>query len=244
MAKDATLIETASGPVRGIWEVNGALSWRGIPYAEPPIGDLRWKAPRRAPAHEGVLAATRFGAISTQRIEVMPGIDPMLWGTAIGSEDCLTLNVWAPGAQTNQDSGLPVMVWLHGGSNVSGSGSFFNGCYLSAQQNVVVVTLNYRLGLFGWFSHPALRKVAETELDRSPNFALLDIILALKWIRENIAAYGGNPNNVTLFGESAGAMNTMALLYSPLAKDLFHKVIMQSGGLRQTPVEVAEQHVA
>jgi para-nitrobenzyl esterase len=236
-AQDPTLRHPAAGPVSGLVEENGALSWRGIPYAVPPVDKLRWKAPRPAPVRDEVLNGTSFGAYCTQMGQPMLDVDPSLYGKAVGSEDCLYLNIWAP---EGADERLPVMVWLHGGSNVSGSGSFYNGSYLAVQQNVIVVTVNYRLGLFGWFSHPALREAADTSLDRSPNFGTLDTILALQWVRDNIDAFGGDAGNVTLFGESAGAMNTMTLLYSPLASGLFHKAIMQSGSVRQTPLEVAE----
>jgi para-nitrobenzyl esterase len=169
-------------------------------------------------------------------------IDPSLYGKKIGSEDCLYLNIWSP--PVKDSASLPVMVWVHGGSNVGGSGSLYHGGNLAVQQDVVVVTINYRLGLLGWLSHPSLRSAAETRLDKSSNFGLLDIIQALKWVKQNIAAFGGDARNITLFGESAGAMNTVALLYSPMGKGLFHKAIVQSGSLRQTPVEVAEQFTA
>ena len=243
-AQDPSLRHPAAGPVSGQTEENGALSWRGIPYAKPPLEALRWKAPRPAPIREEVLSATEFGAYCTQMGQPMMDVDPSLYGKAVGSEDCLFLNIWAPAGAGESVSGLPVMVWLHGGSNVGGSGSFYNAAYLAAQQNVVVVTVNYRLGVLGWFSHPSLRAAADSELDKSPNFGTLDTIQALKWVRDNIEAFGGNAGNVTLFGESAGAMNTMTLLYSPLAEGLFHKAIMQSGSVRQTPVEVAENHTA
>jgi para-nitrobenzyl esterase len=136
------------------------------------------------------------------------------------------------------------MVWVHGGSNVGGSSRIYYPGNLSVQQDVVVVTINYRLGLLGWFSHPSLRAVANSRLDKSSNFGLLDIIQALKWVGQNVEAFGGDPDNITLFGESAGAMNCLALLYSPQAKGLFHKVIAQSGSLRQTPIEVAEKFTA
>jgi para-nitrobenzyl esterase len=242
IAQDSTLRHPAAGPVSGQVEENGALSWRGIPYATPPVGALRWKASRPAEKHDEVLAATSFGSYCTQMGQPMMDVDPSLYGKAVGSEDCLFLNIWAPAGAGDGLAELPVMVWLHGGSNVGGSGSYYNASFLAAQQNVIVVTVNYRLGLLGWFSHPALREAAETPLDKSPNFGTLDTILALKWVRDNIAAFGGDAANVTLFGESAGAMNTMTLLYSPLASGLFHKAIMQSGSLRQTPIEVAEQH--
>jgi para-nitrobenzyl esterase len=244
MADDDTLRHSAAGPIKGQADANGALSWLGIPYAQPPVGELRWKAPRALKPFDTVFAATQFGDMCTQLGTPLLDIDPSLYGKAIGSEDCLYLNIWSPPTQTVKDQEshlLPVMVWVHGGSNVGGSGSLYFGGNLAMEQEVVVVTINYRLGLLGWFSHPSLREEAESALDRSSNFGILDIVQSLKWVRENIAAFGGDPSNVTLFGESAGAMNTVALLYSPLGKGLFHKAIVQSGSLRQTPVKVAEQ---
>jgi para-nitrobenzyl esterase len=244
MADDDTLRHPAAGPIKGLVDANGALSWRGIPYAQPPVGALRWKAPRVLKPFDNVLEATEFGDMCSQLGTPLLDIDPSLHGKAVGSEDCLTLNIWAPPNQagTDKDSGsLPVMVWVHGGSNVGGSGSLYYGGNLAVEQQVVVVSINYRLGLLGFFSHPSVREAAESELDKSSNFGILDILQSLKWVRENIAAFGGDPSNVTLFGESAGAMNTVSLLYSPLGKNLFHKAIVQSGSLRQTPVQVAEQ---
>lgn len=247
IAQDDTLRQTIAGTVRGQIDENSALSWRGIPYAQPPVGELRWKAPRPPERFAGTLDARQFSPICTQLGHPLLDIDPSLYGKAVGSEDCLYVNVWAPPVPKNTHGDtrrLPVMVWVHGGSNVGGSGNFHYGGHLAVQQKVIVVTFNYRLGLLGWFSHPSLRAAAATDVDRSPNFGTLDIVQALKWVRENIATFGGDPGNVTLFGESAGAMNTVTLLYSPLSKGLFHKAIVQSGSLRQTPVEVAEQFTA
>ena len=247
IAQDSILRQPVAGPISGQVDDNGAFSWRGIPYAQPPVGELRWKAPRALKPFESTFSADDFAEICTQLGNPLLDIDPSLYGKAIGSEDCLYLNIWSPPMVEKPDEGpglLPVMVWVHGGSNVGGSGSFYHGGNLAVQQDVIVVTINYRLGLLGWFSHPSLRSAAESRLDESSNFGLLDIIQALKWVRENIAAFGGDAGNITLFGESAGAMNTVALLYSPLGKDLFHKAIVQSGSLRQTPVDVAEQFTA
>lgn len=244
MADEDSLRHPAAGPIKGQADANGALSWRGIPYAQPPVGALRWKAPRALKPFGTVFDAAHFGDMCTQLGTPLLDIDPSLYGKAIGSEDCLTLNIWSPPTPAMTDEGsrpLPVMVWIHGGSNVGGSSSLYYGGNLAMEQAVVVVSINYRLGLLGFFSHPALREAARSELDKSSNFGILDIVQSLKWIRENISAFGGDPSNVTLFGESAGAMNTVTLLYSPLGKGLFHKVIVQSGNLRQTPVKVAEQ---
>jgi para-nitrobenzyl esterase len=246
IAKDNTTRHPPAGPVSGQSEENGALSWRGIPYAQPPVGALRWKAPRALKPFEETYAADSFAGICPQLGTPLMDIDASLFGKMVGTEDCLYLNIWAPpsGPSDKAATPLPVMVWVHGGSNVGGSGNIYLGGNLAVQQNVIVVTLNYRVGLFGWFSHPSLRSGAESPLDKSPNFGLLDIIHALEWVRENIEAFGGDDGNITLFGESAGAMNTVALLYSPMGKGLFHKAIVQSGSLRQTPVEVAEQWTA
>jgi para-nitrobenzyl esterase len=244
-AQDDTFRHPAAGPMSGQVDENGALSWRGIPYARPPVGELRWKAPRPLAPFEQPLAATAYADMCAQQGQPMLGVDPSLYGKVVGNEDCLYLNIWSPpgnGTAEGARARWPVMVWLHGGSNVGGSGSLYYGGNLAVEQSVIVVTLNYRLGLFGWFSHPALRAAASAPLDRSPNFGTMDIIQALHWVRTNIAAFGGDPGNVTVFGESAGAMNALTLLYSPLARGLFHKAIMQSGSLRQTPVVVAEQH--
>lgn len=203
------------------------------------MGTLRWKAPRSLPPLEQPLAAVEFSDMCPQLGQPMLDIDPALYGRTLGSEDCLYLNIWAPPG-TAAGEGLPVMVWVHGGSNVGGAASLYDGGNMATSQEVIVVSLNYRLGLFGWFSHPALRAAAEAPLDRSPNFGTLDIIQALSWVKANIAAFGGNPANVTLFGQSAGAMNIVTLLYAPPARGLFHRAIVQSGSLRQTPREVAE----
>jgi len=246
-ADEHTLRKAAAGPITGVVDASGSLAWLGIPYAQPPMGELRWKAPRALAPFGQVLVANSLPDMCTQLGNPLLDIDPSLWGKAVGSEDCLYLNIWSPPGAGQGRAGekkLPVMVWVHGGSNVGGSSRIYYPGNLSIQQDVVVVTINYRLGLFGWLSHPSLRTVAGSRLDKSSNFGLLDIIQALKWIGQNIEAFGGDPDNITLFGESAGAMNSMALLYSPLAKGLFHKVIVQSGSLRQTPVEVAEQFTA
>jgi len=247
IAQDETNRHPSVGPIRGLVDANGALSWRGIPYAQTPVGKLRWKAPRALEPFDQVFAATALPDMCTQLGNPLLDIDPSLYGKAVGSEDCLYLNIWSPpGAGQGQagEKKLPVMVWVHGGSNVGGSSRIYYPGNLVVQQDVVVVTINYRVGLFGWFSHPSLRAVAGSRLDKSSNFGLLDIIQALKWVGQNIEAFGGDPDNITLFGESAGAMNSVSLLYSPLSKGLFHKVIAQSGSLRQTPVEVAEQYTA
>jgi para-nitrobenzyl esterase len=246
-AENGTLRHPAAGHISGAVNENGALAWLGIPYAQAPIGNLRWKGPRALKPFDEVFRATTFADMCTQLGNPLLDIDPSLYGKAVGSEDCLYLNIWSPpgsGQGREGEEKLPVMVWIHGGSNVGGSSRIYYPGNLVVQQNLVVVSINYRLGLFGWFSHSSLRAAAGSPLDKSANFGVLDIIEALKWVGQNIEAFGGDPANITLFGESAGAMNSVALLYSPLAKGLFHKVIVQSGSLRQTPLEVAEQLTA
>ncbi|MEA1064977.1 carboxylesterase/lipase family protein [Erwinia sp. HR93] len=198
--------------------------WRGIPYAAPPTGDRRWRAPQPVIPWEGVRVADRFGAAAWQDAQTcrdIAGGDP---GTF--DEDCLWLNVWAP-AEVSADAALPVMVWLHGGSFTLGSGGLapYDGRAL-ARRGAVVVTVNYRLGLLGFFAHPALQ--GEDISGETWNFGLLDQIAALYWVRKNIARFGGDPRNVTLFGESAGGRSVLSLLASPLGRGLFDKAIVQS----------------
>jgi para-nitrobenzyl esterase len=205
----------------------GGRVWLGIPYGLPPAGPWRWKAPRPVPPWTEIRRAFEGGAPSPQRrLAVSPDGAARL--ETFGDEDCLYLNVWAP-AQNGSGS-KPVMVWIHGGGNNLGQGDSYDGGRLAVTQDVVVVTFNYRLGLFGWCAHPALRAGADDDRERSGNFAVLDQILALEWVRDNIGAFGGDPCNVTIFGESAGGWNVFALLGSPAAAGLFHRAIVQSGG--------------
>lgn len=204
-------------------EAGRVHGWRGLPYAAPPVGPLRWRAPQPAPGWEGVREATKSGSPCVQ-----------LGGKPVqGSEDCLYLDVFAPAVPREVvpagDERWPVMVWIHGGGNSMGSGDQLPPTALVRDHDVVVVTVNYRLGIFGWLSHPALRAGAESALDRSGNFGTLDLIEALRWVRANIAAFGGDPGNVTIFGESAGGVNVYSLLVSPAAEGLFHAAISQSG---------------
>ncbi len=214
-----------SGKVSGL--VVGAKEdisvYKGIPYAAPPTGPLRWRPPQPPDPWKGVRQCTEFGPACPQ-----PDILSRLYGTKLEnvSEDCLYLNVWTP-ANTSEGR-LPVMVWIHGGGNISGAGStpMYDGEAL-ARKGVVVVTLNYRLGPFGFLAHPWLS--AESPLHVSGNYGLLDQIAALKWVQRNIRAFGGDPGLVTIFGESAGGLNVCCLMASPLAKGLFHRAIAQSG---------------
>ena len=217
--------DTSSGRVAGFVDKNNTHAWFGIPYAAPPVGPLRWKAPRPAIPWAGVFEAKKFGERSVQYGGMACGAHRSQWGKIIGSEDCLTLNVFAPPDKQN----CPVMFWIHGGGNSAGSvNPYFTLRNLAAQDGVVVVSLNYRLGVLGWLYLPELHDADSTDEDRSGNYGTLDLIAGLKWVRENIASFGGDPENVTIFGESAGGQNVLSLLVSPLAKGLFHKAIAQS----------------
>ncbi len=207
----------------------GVQCFKGIPYAAPPVGVLRFAAPKPTPPWEGVRPSDRFGHNSMQKV-VFADIDPMIDGV---SEDCLTLNVLT-GAQLAAGEKRAVMVWIHGGGFVVGSGSEprYDGTKLAAR-GIVVVTVNHRLNALGYLAHPALT----AEAGSSGNYAMLDLIAALKWVQSNIAAFGGDPERVTIAGESAGSMACSILMCSKLAKGLFAGVIGQSGGLLSTPAE-------
>ncbi len=209
----------------GFIDMSGARAWLGIPFARPPLGALRWQAPQPPVPADGVIEALAFGEMCSQLPSLLSGAGASPESAAVaGSEDCLTLNVWSP----PNASGAPVMLWIHGGGNSIGHGGNVNGGNLAVGGDVVVISINYRLGLFGWFNHPALH-IGDPAND-SGNYAPLDMIRALEWTRDNIAAFGGDPGNVTVFGESAGAFNTLAMMASPLAEGLFHRAIVQSGG--------------
>src|SRR3990167_1964988 len=197
--------------------------WRGIRYAQPPVGDLRWKPPVAVGDMQGEVTATEFGASCVQPEPRGDLASIYLDDPGLLSEDCLSLNVWSH----DTDGAAPVIVWIHGGALVSGSSSLgmYNGAHL-ARKGAVVVSINYRLGVLGFLAHPALS--AESPHGISGNYGLLDQIAALKWIRRNIAAFGGDPANVTIAGESAGALSAMYLMASPEARGLFDKVIAQS----------------
>ena len=201
------------------------LAFRGVPYAAPPVGEARWQPPAPAAAWDGVRPATEFGSVCWQRSRDMSSLYAR--GGLDTSEDCLYLNIWTPADEPA--AALPVMVWFHGGGHNSGAGSprIFDGTAL-ARKGVVLVTINYRLGPFGFLAHPAL--TAESPHGSSGNYGLLDQIAALEWVRDNIAAFGGDAGDVTIFGQSAGSWTVCYLMASPLAKGLFHKAIGQSGG--------------
>ena len=210
-------------------EQNNTYQWLGIPYAQPPVGSLRWKAPRILESDTKNFKATKFGNACPQRESV--SIEKKGKGEYVGSEDCLFLNVFTPKNISNEKK-LPVMFWIHGGGNTSGESGSYDFSKLSAAHNLIIVSINYRLGFLGWFYHPSFSETSNNLEDRSGNFGTLDQILALKWVEKNIEDFGGDKNNVTIFGESAGGHNVFALLSSPLAKGLFHKAISQSGATR------------
>jgi para-nitrobenzyl esterase len=233
----------ASGQVVGFATANDAHAWLGIPYARPPVGELRWRAPQPPEPWSGRREALAVGDICVQLANELdaPEASP---GTTVGSEDCLYLNVYAPRFDPDEvprgDARLPVMFWIHGGGQTIGSGGFYDGSALAAGQDVVVVTVNYRLGPFGYFRHEALRAGTPSEAERSGNFGTLDLIAALRWVRENAPAFGGDPGNVTIFGESAGGTNVMTMLLSPRARGLFHRAILESPGTGTTAPARAE----
>ena len=220
-AAAAPVVDAPAGSVRGDEERGGMRVFRGIPYAAPPVGDRRWKTPAPLPVWQGVRDATRFGAACVQPKPRGPSIYG--WDLPLMSEDCLSLNIWTPPGSGK----APVFVWIHGGALTTGSGSdpIYDGSAL-AKRGVVVVSINYRLGALGYLAHPELS--AESPDDISGNYGLLDQIAALRWVKANIEAFGGDPDNVTIAGESAGALSVMALMAAPPARGLFHKAIAQS----------------
>ncbi|HEY8208462.1 MAG TPA: carboxylesterase family protein [Myxococcaceae bacterium] len=235
----------AQGPVVGFVEQEGAHAWLGIPYAEPPLGSLRWRSPQAKRPWKGTFQAVQFGHSCVQLVSPIGGRDDDRRGKFLGSEDCLTLNVYAPrfapGQVPSGKERLPVMVWIHGGGNKLGSSASFSMARnLAARHGVVVVTVSYRLGVMGWLRHPALAGKDDSPEDRSGNYGTLDLIRALQWVRGNAAAFGGDPGNVTIFGESGGGMDVFSLLSSPLAKGLFHRAIAESGLPSSTTVQAAE----
>lgn len=227
------------GEVVGFTGRYGSHVWLGVPYAAPPVGALRWRAPAPATPITGRREALAFGAHCPQLASPLGGVEGRE-GSLSGSEDCLFLNVYAPRMESADAARKrPVMVWIHGGGNVVGLADNYDGGRLAQTQDVVVVTVNYRLGPLGWFRHASLREGASPE-DQSGNYGTLDLIEALRWIQQNIAAFGGDPSSVTIFGESAGGRNVATLLLSPEASGLFHRAIVQSGSTERAAVSEAE----
>lgn len=217
--------------------INGTYAWKGIPFAQPPVGARRWKAPAAVAAWSGTRDTTQFGAACLQNGRLYgPGANNRFdatigatLNTPVGSEDCLFLNVWRPASAA---TGLPVIVFVHGGSNITGytADPIYDGAALARSANAVVVTLNYRLGVLGFMNLPQLKTGLDSAED-SGNFALLDIVQGLEFVQQNAAAFGGNAANVTLMGQSAGATNVWSLVASPLGAGLFHKAVPISGGI-------------
>lgn len=222
LAQNGPVASTDAGKVRGAVE-HGVESWKGIPFAAPPVGALRWRAPQPAAHWKGVRAATEYGHDCMQK--PFPS-DAAPLGTP-PAEDCLYANVWKPASATKP---LPVMVWIYGGGFVNGGASppTYSGARL-ASQGIVVVSFNYRVGRFGTFAHPALTK-ADEDGGLFGNYGYLDQIAALKWVRANVRAFGGDPDNVTVMGESAGGFSVNMLLTSPMSHGLFQRAVVMSGG--------------
>ena len=226
-AEHGPIVDAPAGKVEG--QIEGQLRvFKGIPYALPPVGAARWHPPSPMPRWAGVKKATEFGPAcfqpNTRGRSIYTG-EPLPM-----SEDCLSLNIWAPAGARN----APVFFWIHGGALWGGSSRdpLYDGARLAAQ-GIVVVSINYRLGVLGWLAHPELSK--ESPLGVSGNYGLLDQIEALRWVRNNIGAFGGDPANVTIAGESAGGLSVMYLMASPAARGLFAKAIAESAYMISTP---------
>jgi para-nitrobenzyl esterase len=226
------VVETQFGPVKAVEDENSTWVWKAIQFAKPPVGELRWKAPIDPEPWEEVREKTEF---CSDCVQYSMGSSPM------GNEDCLYLNIWRP---RTDETNLPVYFWIHGGGNSVGSAAFvdtYYGANLAHASNMIFVSVNYRLGPFGWFTHPSLRSGnAGNEKNDSGNYGTLDLIKALEWIRDNIEAFGGDPGNITITGESAGAFNVFSLMISPAAEGLFHRALAQSGATRTSPVVEGE----
>jgi para-nitrobenzyl esterase len=247
LSQTPPLVRVDGGELQGV-VADGVASFKGIPFAAPPVGDLRWRPPQPVARWNGVRQAAEFGADCMQGrfgpppataagapAAAVTGAPPAAAAGApaarVPSEDCLYLNVWRPADLTARN--LPVMVWIYGGGFTGGSSASPNTSGVQfAKQGIVLVSMNYRVGRFGFFAFPALSK--ERPDEAKGNYAYMDQIAALQWVRRNIAAFGGNPNNVTIFGFSAGGVSVHSMLASPLARGLFHKAIAQSGGSRDS----------
>ena len=249
-ALSAAALGARAEPVRAhidsgalVGDATGAVAvFKGVPYVAAPVGPLRWAPPATAPAWRGERASLAYGSICPQKVNANGAPNE---GGAFGptSENCLFLNVWAPRAGVGHPGAAPVMVWLHGGSNAFGAGSlgvYEGGAFV--RDGVILVTVNYRLGALGFFAHPALTAAAKRG-EPLANYGIMDQIAALKWVRRNIAAFGGDPAKVTVFGESAGGSDVLTLMASPLARGLFQRAIVESGGGWSPPVTLAAREV-
>jgi len=240
------IARTLNGQLEGTWQAKESIAvFKGVPFAKPPVGNLRWRPPQRVESWTGVKKANKFGPYAIQQgsfiHDFLDGlIEGQGWGrlrtffiknllkiapTPKESEDCLYLNIRTPSME--ETAKLPVMVWIHGGDHQDGSGNdiYYDSNTIS-QKGIVFVSINYRLGLMGYFTHPELTQESDNKV--SGNYGTLDQIAALEWVRDNITAFGGDPQNITIFGESAGGESVAHLLSSPLSKGLFHKAILQS----------------
>lgn len=241
---EETRRSTTSGEVIGGEGQYGTLAWLGLPFAAPPTGALRWRAPQPPAPWAQPRQALAFGPACPQFASDLAGGEKGDDGLT-GAEDCLTLNVWTPRPKPGAaPAKLPVMVWIHGGGNSLGTASFYEPGHLASSQQVMVVTTQYRLGPLGWLRHRSLRAGSTDPAEQSGNFGTLDLVQALEWVKANAAAFGGDPENVTVFGESAGGVNVYSLLLAPQARGLFHRAIVQSGGLTRTALEAAERPAA
>ncbi|SDY61353.1 para-nitrobenzyl esterase [Variovorax sp. YR266] len=231
--------QTTAGKIEGVddGDSSGTYYWKGVPFAQPPVGALRWRAPVAPEAWSDIRPATKFGNACLQIGRIFsPGLNNTYdatigtnLGKPVGSEDCLFVNIWRP---ATDEKNLPVLLFVHGGSNISGytADPLYDGAKLAKTANAVVITASYRLGILGFLNMPQL-KPGGTAGDDSGNFALLDNMAALRFIQNNVANFGGDPGNVTLSGESAGATNLLSVMTSPMAKGLFHKAFEMSGGI-------------
>jgi para-nitrobenzyl esterase len=228
------VIQTSSGITKGFYK-NRVANWDNIPYAQPPIGDLRWRAPKEIVNNNHVINS-KINNFCVQKPSGLGGSEFDGDELFSGTEDCLYLDIKAP--KITSDTLLPVMFWIHGGGNTTGLKDTYDFSKMVRKHDVIVVTINYRLGPFGWFTHPAIQNLQKGD-DKTSNFGTLDMIAALKWVQSNITLFGGDPKNVTIFGESAGGHNVLSLIASNKAKGLFHKAISQSGYTTSISLEEA-----
>ena len=233
------LVKIDSGQLQGV-VADAVVSFKGIPFAAPPVGELRWRPPQPVAEWTSVRQASEFGADCMQgRFGPPPTAAAGAPAPRVPSEECLYLNVWRPADQAARN--LPVMVWIYGGGFTGGSSASANTSGAGfARQGVVLVAMNYRVGRFGFFAFPALS--TERPDETKGNYAYMDQIAALRWVKSNIAAFGGNPNNVTIFGFSAGGVSVHSMLASPMAKGLFQKAIVESGGSRDSVLTARPMH--